>query len=129
MPLPYLNRFGMTLICGDFNEFPSEIPGWSVLHCLVQHVGRVRHSLKIVEVSNEMGFRWISMSAILFSGLSFLTVEPAEAMPFWLWASTKKINKKQTRNPSQTFPGMPSKSLGVERLLSVKDVSRLSARP
>lgn len=55
MPLPCFNRFGITRICVDLNEFQSEIPPWPVLHRLAQRVARVRHSLKIVEGLNEMG--------------------------------------------------------------------------
>lgn len=55
MPLPCFNRFGITHICVDLNEFHSEIPRWPVRHRLAQCVARVRHSLKIVEELNEMG--------------------------------------------------------------------------
>lgn len=69
------------------------------------------------------------MSAILFSGLSFLIVEPEEAVFCWLWASTKEKSKTNKQKTAQTFLGIPSESPGLERLVSDKDVSRLSAKP
>lgn len=108
----YLTRFGIIFmcvclnlslficicVCVILNEFQSEISWGLGSHCVAPFVAHVRHSLNIVEGTSEMSLQMNFRLITIFSGPSFMVLEPEGAVLYWLWGSTKNKQTKKSKN-------------------------------